>query len=205
MNLETGDKFTNKKWKNYYCTDVKDKINPPRYGLFRQGCIVGVLVDMDRGTINFYKDGQDLGPAFIDRKIRTKPLFPFIQVQCKVEMHIFHPASHPLYRPPASEESIARWEEEQRHNIAEENVKEEKRRRRLRRKLLGKDPDGSSDDSFIKDVMNDEIDPRNKIKRRKKEKKEIAAIKKKMKREKKLAAMPKEKREAIERAKAKKE
>ena len=205
VNLETGDKFTNKRWKNYYCTDPKDKINPPRFGLFRQGCVIGVLVDMDRGTLNFFKDGIDLGPAFIDRKLRSKPLFPFVQVQCKVEMHIFHPASHPLYRAPASEESVARWEEEERHREAEEKVREEKRRRRLRRRLLGLDPDGSSDDDFIKDVMVDEVDPKNWLKRRRREKKEIARIRKKKKRERKLAAMAPEKREAVEKAKAKKE
>ena len=78
LNLETGDKFSNKKWKNYYGTDFKDPMNKPKYGLFNQGTIIGILVDMDRGSINFFKDGIDLGPAFTDHKIKTKPLFPFV-------------------------------------------------------------------------------------------------------------------------------
>lgn len=80
MNLETGDKFTKKKWRNYYGTDMRDPINPPKHGLFWQGTVIGVLLDMDRGTLNFFKDGTDLGPAFIDRKLKTHALYPFVQV-----------------------------------------------------------------------------------------------------------------------------
>ena len=61
------------------------------------------------------------------------------------------------------------------------------------------------DNAFIKDVMDDEVDPKNWLKRRRREKKEIARIRKKKKRERKLAAMAPEKREAVEKAKAKKE
>jgi len=28
---------------------------------FAVGSVVGMLIDMDRGIINFYKDGKDLG------------------------------------------------------------------------------------------------------------------------------------------------
>jgi len=34
---------------------------PPKHGYFAEGAIVGVMVDMDRGMLAFYKDGQDLG------------------------------------------------------------------------------------------------------------------------------------------------
>ena len=58
----TGDIYSNQKWRNYYECDVKS--NPvlvPKYGLFGKNTVVGVLLDMDRGAINFYKDGNDLG------------------------------------------------------------------------------------------------------------------------------------------------
>ena len=83
MNLETGDKFTKKKWRSYYGVDYRDPLNPPKHGLFYEGTIMGVLLDMDRGTLNFFKDGVDLGPAFIDRALKTHALYPFVQVQCK--------------------------------------------------------------------------------------------------------------------------
>jgi len=58
INLATGDKFTGKKWKDYYNTD-KDEV--PRYGYFQEGTVIGVMLDMDRGILNFFKDGNDLG------------------------------------------------------------------------------------------------------------------------------------------------
>jgi len=33
----------------------------PEFGYFTEGCVVGILIDMDRGIVNFYKDGYDLG------------------------------------------------------------------------------------------------------------------------------------------------
>jgi len=33
----------------------------PEFGDFEVGTIVGVLIDIDRGTIHFYKDSNDLG------------------------------------------------------------------------------------------------------------------------------------------------
>lgn len=154
--------------------------------------------------MNFFKDGKDLGPAFIDKRLKTHALYPFVQVQSQCELHIFHPASHPQYRPPLAEDSIARWEEEERRKRAEEQVQEEKRRRRIRRRLLGLDPDENSDDELFKEILKDEADPSNKERRKEREKKEIALIKKRIARERKLAAMPPEKREALERAKARK-
>jgi hypothetical protein len=61
INLESGDKYWNKRWRNYYDSDEFDKKNPPRFGLFEIGTVIGVLIDIDRGVINFYKDGNDLG------------------------------------------------------------------------------------------------------------------------------------------------
>ena len=64
INCATGDKFTNKKWKEYY--DLQDA----EHGLFEVGSLVGVLVNLERGSINFFKDGKDLGEAFVNREIR---------------------------------------------------------------------------------------------------------------------------------------
>ena len=64
MNLHSGDKFTNKRWRNYYVVDdyaEADKLNHARFGVFAETNVVGCLVDIDRGIISFYKDGHDLG------------------------------------------------------------------------------------------------------------------------------------------------
>lgn len=74
MNLATGDKFNDRKWKDYYNIEC-DK---PIYGDFEVGTVVGVLVDIDRGMINFFKDGNDLGSAFIMREIQDGFLYPFV-------------------------------------------------------------------------------------------------------------------------------
>ena len=59
--MQTGDKFADFKWRTYYVVDDFDARNPPLYGVFRKETIIGCLVDMDRGLISFYKDGNDLG------------------------------------------------------------------------------------------------------------------------------------------------
>lgn len=62
MNLFSGDKYANKKWKTYYLIDPHEtKHKAAQFGLFQEASIVGVLVDRDRGFINFFKDGNDLG------------------------------------------------------------------------------------------------------------------------------------------------
>ena len=38
--------------------------NPPK-GVFKVGTVIGVLVDMDRGIVAFYKDKEDLGTACV--------------------------------------------------------------------------------------------------------------------------------------------
>jgi hypothetical protein len=77
INLATGDKFTNKRWKDYY--RVEGALEPD-HGWFEVGSIIGVLVNIDRGSVHFYKDGKDLGEAFVNREIRKGTLYPFIQV-----------------------------------------------------------------------------------------------------------------------------
>ena len=64
MSLNSGNKYYNKRWKSYYDVDIDDKTVIPKFGLYTVGTVFGILVDMDRGVISFYKDGNDLGVAF---------------------------------------------------------------------------------------------------------------------------------------------
>ena len=101
MNLATGDFFGNKRWRSYY--DIES--GRPKYGYFWPGCLIGVLIDMDRGTMNFYKDAIDLGQAFIHPDLKTGRLHPFVLCKQKCELSLFHPFVYPGFRTP--------WEIEQ--------------------------------------------------------------------------------------------
>lgn len=100
MNLATGDINTGKKWTDYYPVD---EIPAPPYGYFDEGCIVGVCVDMQRGVLSFYKDGYDLGQAFVETRLKYGDLYPFIETQEICELSIFHPFVYPAYRAPLPE------------------------------------------------------------------------------------------------------
>lgn len=104
LNLSSGDVLTNKKWKQYYdCDDDDDE--PTAHQLsylfkgssnqsnqitndrtnnndrtFKHGTIVGMLIDQNRGDISFYKDGEDLGIAIINKDLIKKELYPFVQI-----------------------------------------------------------------------------------------------------------------------------
>lgn len=69
-----GDVFSDKKWRDYYNMDE----GIPKYGYFTEGCLIGVLIDMDRGNLTFYKDGIDLGIAVISPLLKKGTLHPFI-------------------------------------------------------------------------------------------------------------------------------
>lgn len=58
---------------------------------------------MERGIINFYKDGKDLGEAFNNRELKEGYLFPFLQIQEICQVSIFHPSVYPKYRDPIIE------------------------------------------------------------------------------------------------------
>jgi len=45
---------------------------------FQVGTVIGILVDLDRRTLHFYKDGVDLGQAFMNMNIKDGFLYPFI-------------------------------------------------------------------------------------------------------------------------------
>ena len=45
---------------------------------FVEGTVVGLLVDMDRGIISFFKDGKDLGIAFCMPQLKQGKLYPFV-------------------------------------------------------------------------------------------------------------------------------
>jgi len=52
----------------------------PQFGNFEVGSIIGVLLDISLGKINFFKDGHDLGIAFTQKQLKENTgLFPFIQ------------------------------------------------------------------------------------------------------------------------------
>ena len=79
LSLETGDKFSGQKWKQYYEIDQETQTAPPRYGLFEAGSVVGVLLDTDRGAVTFYKDGNDLGLAFLSDELKEGEFLPFLR------------------------------------------------------------------------------------------------------------------------------
>jgi hypothetical protein len=113
MNLRNGDKFTNKQWSSYYEMPKKRKglkplVGPkePKFGNFQVGSIIGVYVDIERGMINFFKDGNDLGQAFFQKELRTNDLYPFVQLEVECKMSIFQPFVYPLYwKPGQADES----------------------------------------------------------------------------------------------------
>ena len=62
LSLSTGDKLGNRRWKEYYPVDKEVE---PWAGYFMCGSVIGILIDQDRGIISFFKDGNDLGQAFV--------------------------------------------------------------------------------------------------------------------------------------------
>lgn len=92
ISLQTGDKFTRKKWRSYYEIDVENQKEPPKFGLFEVGSVIGVLLDTDRGAVTFYKDGNDLGLAFLADDLKSGEFLPFVRTQCKCRLSLFSPA-----------------------------------------------------------------------------------------------------------------
>lgn len=91
----SGDKYFNGKWRSYYENEPEGDTNPSPLGQFYNGTIVGLLLDMDRGFLSFFKDGIDMGQAFVSPELRTGTLYPFIQTQGKCKLHLFMPKVHP--------------------------------------------------------------------------------------------------------------
>ena len=66
----SGDVFNESKWRKYYdllgqsIAKTKGGGSTYRSNAVVVGSVIGMLVDIDRGFINFYKDGKDLGQAF---------------------------------------------------------------------------------------------------------------------------------------------
>lgn len=55
-----------------------------------------MLVDQNRGDISFYKDGEDLGIAVINKELRNKELYPFVQMHTNLcQIQIFHGYVYP--------------------------------------------------------------------------------------------------------------
>lgn len=101
MNLATGDIFNKRKWMDYYNIDQDD----PELGHFCEGTILGILLDMDRGYMNFYKDTHDMGQAFVSLELKYGDFHPFIQANCKCKISLFHPVVYPAYREPGEGDS----------------------------------------------------------------------------------------------------
>ena len=66
--------------------------------------MIGILLDMDRGMIVFYKDGEMLGIAACQLSLKYGGYFPFIQTNELCEVSIFHPFVYPAYRAPIPED-----------------------------------------------------------------------------------------------------
>lgn len=84
LNLNTGDKYSGGKWKEY-CSVVPTPAgsragsvinSPKRIITFKEGSVVGVLVNTKHGKVHFFKDGKDLGEAFSHEALTKGQLFP---------------------------------------------------------------------------------------------------------------------------------
>jgi hypothetical protein len=72
INLHSGDVLANKKWKYFY-----DAVKMPK-GPFLVGTLIGILLDLDRGMVVFYKDGEMLGIAACQLSLKYGGYFPFV-------------------------------------------------------------------------------------------------------------------------------
>ena len=50
--------------KKYY--DAQDELGRCTFGKFKVGTVVGVVINMTKGSFHFYKDGEDLGLGLVD-------------------------------------------------------------------------------------------------------------------------------------------
>ena len=106
INLNSGDVFGAKKWKQY--ADVEEQETPVKtkkkfeeriYSVsddgsdsdddviypFKKGSTIGVLANLDKGSLHFYHDGDDLGQAFLSPQLKREyvkehNLYPFVQM-----------------------------------------------------------------------------------------------------------------------------
>jgi len=96
MNISTGEIVINRRWRDYYDVEAE----PPEYGYYEVGTVFGCMVDLNRGIISFFKDGINLGQAFVEGDLKYGDLFPFVEMYETMKISIFHPCVHPLYRAP---------------------------------------------------------------------------------------------------------
>ena len=52
---------------------------------------------MDRGVISFFKDGRDLGEAFVSPDIKEGEFFPLVHTQVQCMISVFHPSVFPWF------------------------------------------------------------------------------------------------------------
>jgi hypothetical protein len=72
--MSTGDILGQGKWREYYTMD-----KAPLLGDFQVGTIIGIYVDTEKGLLNYFKDGRDMGQAFHSPELTEGYLYPFIQ------------------------------------------------------------------------------------------------------------------------------
>lgn len=82
------------------------------------------MVDQDRGVMQFFFNGQDLGPAFISEALTSSTLLPLMTTQTPCIVKVFEPSLYqwvkdipeepvpPFEIPPELEDSIASSTEE---------------------------------------------------------------------------------------------
>ncbi|MGY0372460.1 SPRY domain-containing protein [Clostridium sp. JNZ J1-5] len=74
LSWSPGDKI-----RAYYYDGRKYNGTSTNYGaIYGKGSIIGVTLDLDDGTIEFFNNGVSQGVAFTDLSILTKPLYPYI-------------------------------------------------------------------------------------------------------------------------------
>jgi len=53
----------------------------PKYGKpFKKQGVLGVFINMNKGTLAFALDGQYFGVAFEDERLKTGPIFPAVSL-----------------------------------------------------------------------------------------------------------------------------
>ena len=127
LNLNTGDVYHNRKWREYL--DLDEEVYKPKLkqrvkvNQITEGTILGCLLDMDRGLVNFYKNGKDLGQAFCQPSLQKGPFFPFIQAFQVCKLSIFHPSVYPHFKDPQQANEMKEPEPQPRRSSGVKNKK----------------------------------------------------------------------------------
>lgn len=144
ISLYSGDKYVFPIWQNYYNNEDDDD-DPSPLGQMVNGSIIGVLLDMDRGYLTFFKDGNEMGVAFSSTELRCGDFYPMVLSMDECQVHIFHPTSHPFYIPPKGEETLLE-EQRQKEEAQKEKIEKKKQEERVKQ---GRNPNDETVCSFL--------------------------------------------------------